>query len=196
MKRTEISTGALLLFSIVFFFGGFSALAALFLSIAVHELGHISAIRLFGGRVQRLSVDVSGLCITFTGMTEPTKEIITLLSGPLAGLALAFAASYFGRSTQNTVLLKTAGLSLVLSLYNLLPALPLDGGRALERMTQCFFGAAAAKRLTDIGGVISGLGLCVLGLVFSGRMFGLALFGAGIVLLFAQTGLVKSFGMI
>ena len=192
MKRTEISTGALLLFSIVFFFGGFSALAALFLSIAVHELGHISAIRLFGGRVQRLSVDVSGLCITFTGITEPTKEIITLLSGPLAGLAMAFAASYFGRSTQNTVLLKTAGLSLVLSLYNLLPALPLDGGRVLFSVIR---NRKTAEKVLDFCGMSVGIILIVVGLYFLGSERGAAFLISGLWVLIAQTGIVKSFAM-
>ena len=128
MKRVDISAGAILLLSVIYFFGGMTSLTALLLAVLVHELGHIAAIELCGGRVHGLKVSVSGLCINCSGAGGTLESVICLCAGPAGGFALAYAASYLGNLSQNLLLIKTAGFSLVLSVYNLLPALPLDGG--------------------------------------------------------------------
>ncbi|HCQ74784.1 MAG TPA: hypothetical protein DIT84_08265, partial [Clostridiales bacterium] len=121
MKRVDISAGAILLLSVIYFFGGMTSLAALLLAVIVHELGHIAAIALYGGRVHGLKVSISGLCIICSGAGGTIESIICLCAGPAAGFALAYAASYFGNLSQNLLLIKTAGFSLVLSVYNSLP---------------------------------------------------------------------------
>ena len=196
MRRTELGAGAILLLSLVYFFEGFSGLTALLASAFIHELGHIAAIGLFGGSVRELRMDASGLCIGYAGIDGALPELAVLLAGPVCGLALAYAASYFGTRSENVILLKTAGLSLVLTIYNLLPALPLDGGRALACILRSVSSDKTARTVMEISGIASGLALCALGLWLHNALFGSVLFGAGIVVLFAQSGLVKSFGMI
>ena len=118
MKRVDISAGAILLLSVIYFFGGITSLAALLLAVLIHELGHIAAIELCGGRVHGLKVTLSGLCISCSGVMGTEKSVICLCAGPASGFALAYAASYLGNLSQNLLLIKTAGFSLVLSVYN------------------------------------------------------------------------------
>ena len=192
MSRIDISAGAIVLLSIIYFFGGLASLLALLAAVAVHELGHIAAIRLFGGTVHNIRFGVSGLCIQSTGLASPAGQFVSLIAGPALGFALAYAASYFGNSSQNVLLIKMAGFSLVLSVYNMLPALPLDGGRALQVLLESALGQRPSAAILDFSGLAAGAVLLFGGAVYIRTQYGLALLIAGIWVLIAQTGIVKN----
>ncbi len=196
MKRVDISAGAILLLSVIYFFGGMTSLVALTLAVLVHELGHIAAIVLCGGRVHRLKVTLSGLCISCSGVIGTEKSVICLCAGPASGFALAYAASYLGNLSQNLLLIKTAGFSLVLSVYNSLPALPLDGGRALECLAESLGGVGFANALLELTGMLMGAALLFSGAYFIRQSFGAALLIAGVLVLTSQTGIVKNGSML
>ena len=82
-RRFSLSPGAIFVLSFIYFFGGLSCLAAVILSVAVHEAGHAAAIRTLGGKVKGLRFDTSGLCMSGTGAYSTAGEVITLLAGPL-----------------------------------------------------------------------------------------------------------------
>lgn len=196
MNKVDISGGAILLLSVIYFFGGLTSLASLMFAVIVHELGHIAAIVLCGGKVHSLKVSVSGLCIGCTGAISTDESVICLCAGPAAGFALAYAASYLGNLSQNLLLIKTAGFSLVLSVYNSLPALPLDGGQALECLAESLGGARFSQTLLELTGMLTGAALLFAGAYFIRRPFGAALLIAGVWVLTAQTGIVKSGSML
>lgn len=192
MNRVDISAGAILLFAIIYFFSGLTSLAALIIAVAAHELGHVAMIRLFGGIIQELKIGAGGLCISYCGVLGAAQSALCLCAGPVAGFALAYAASYFGNINQNILLIKTAGFSLVLSVYNLLPALPLDGGRALQCLLECTCSSRSAESILEITGVLTGAALLFSGAYFIRQGFGAALLIAGVWVLAAQTGIVKT----
>ena len=195
MRGLNISPGAVLLFSALYFFCGAEELAALLIAVITHELGHIAAIYLCGGRLHGLRISASGLCIDYSGTNSASGELTALLSGPAAGFVLAYAASRIGNANGNTLLLKTAGFSLILSVYNLLPALPLDGGRALE----CLLNAGnsgCSGTVLGVSGFVTGIALITIGLYLMHELTGAAVFLSGIIVLFAQTGIVKSLRML
>ena len=196
MNRVDVSAGAILLLSVIYFFGGVTSLAALVIAVCVHELGHIAAIRLCGGKVHGLKVTLSGLCISCTGAATTAASVVCLCGGPAAGFVLAYTASYFGNLSQNLLLIKTAGLSLVLSVYNSLPALPLDGGRALQCVAESLGGAGFAQTLLELTGMLTGAALLFSGAFFIRQPFGAALIIAGVWILTAQTGIVKTGSML
>ena len=129
-KRVEISAGALLLGAALYYLDEQGVLLMAFCACALHELGHWLVLRRVGGRIQRLHITVFGAemqvddrRISYGG------ELLTAAAGPVSNLLLAAAMGLLGRWWEPLYLL--AGAQLVLGAFNLLPALPLDGGRIL-----------------------------------------------------------------
>ena len=187
-----LSPGAVLVLSLIYFFGGVSSLGAVLLSASVHELGHAAAIKLCGGKVKRLRFDLSGLCMIGAGTYSAAGEIFILIAGPIAGLALAFACSRLGSDCTNDFLLRTAGISLALTIYNMLPALPLDGGRALNILLNCFMCAEKAESAMHGISLMTAFLLAAAGVYASGTQLGIALLAAAFWILIEQIAIVKS----
>lgn len=97
-------------------------LTAWVLAAAVHEAGHLLAVRLCGKRILSMEIGAGGAVILTEPMTA-RQSIFSTACGPLAGLLLIFLVGSFPR---------IALCAAVQSLYNLLPIWPLDGGRLLR----------------------------------------------------------------
>ena len=92
--------------------------------ILVHEAGHWLFMQFCGVRADALCLETCGLCMRYHGAADRREEILIAAAGPLFGLLYAAVFSRFPGRRQ-----LSAGISLLLSLYNLLPVRPLDGGR-------------------------------------------------------------------
>jgi Zn-dependent protease len=121
---------------------GFAALFAL--CILAHELGHTLVSIALGHPVRRVVLFMLG------GVSEIEKEpdrasheLLIAAAGPLISLALAAGAWGLSNAfTPNTVIAVLCALlawsNLVLAGFNLLPGLPLDGGRLLRAAVWAF----------------------------------------------------------
>lgn len=115
-----------------------------------------------------------------------------LLAGPVAGLALAFACSKLGNDSANDFFLRTAGISFALTIYNMLPTLPLDGGRALNILLHCFMCAEKAESAMHGISLMTAFLLAAAGVYASGTQLGIALLAAAFWILIEQIAIVKS----
>ncbi len=163
----SISAGAALLFSALYFFDGSGLFSALLAAALAHEAGHLLALRFCGARVTALRLDVLGLRMDYRGALSHGREAACALAGPAAGLLFAAAASRLGRRCDSEFLYCASGVSLLLSAFNLLPALPLDGGSALMAVT-------GSPRLLRATGLTTALALLALGLYCAARGWGVA----------------------
>lgn len=191
-RRADVSGGAVLMLALLYFFCGAKTLAALLAAAVVHELGHICVLRLLGGKLSAFRFDMSGMCIDYRGLSGILPEISALLAGPLAGFALAYAASSWGNRMGSELLLLLSGYSFMLSVLNLVPVLPLDGGRALFCLLTSLFGRRRASAAADSSGIAISIILILFGLNLLGKEYGAAALICGIWLLIAQSGIVKS----
>jgi Zn-dependent protease len=110
----------------------------LYLSVLIHELSHTVVALRFGLPVRRISLYLLG------GVSEiekpaptPAKEASIAFAGPAVSLllgALAYGATQsLDRSTVGGLLASALMFSNILvGIFNLLPGLPLDGGRVLS----------------------------------------------------------------
>lgn len=129
--RLDVTPAAAVALALVYYLDDSGWFSAAIPAILCHESGHWIAIRALGGRVTALRVELAGICMESTGLSERSSELLALAAGPLAGLLWAAAASGIGGTWGE----KSAVASLALNLYNLLPSLPLDGGRMLLTLT-------------------------------------------------------------
>ena len=95
---------------------------ACFLAAAIHELGHILAVVLCGGRITGLVLSFRGARMDATPLSAGV-ELCCVLAGPAASLLLVLLARQFPR---------LAFCGLAQGIYNLLPLDPLDGARAVQ----------------------------------------------------------------
>ncbi len=104
-------------------------LAALGVSLLVHELAHALVARRLGLRVYDITIWPLGGMARMDGLADnPHLEAPVAAAGPVANLVVALICWLIPGSTLDAV----AWINLVLGLGNLLPAFPLDGGRILR----------------------------------------------------------------
>ena len=150
--RLSVSPWAALCAGLFFYAADGALLRAMLPAVLVHELGHALALRLSGGRIRELRLEPGGFCIRYASRPDRRGEILCAAAGPAAGLLYAPAAACFGPGGE-----LSAGVSLLLSVFNLLPAPPLDGGRiasALLSERVCTVLAACSASLTALFGFL------------------------------------------
>lgn len=119
---------------------GFSGALLLFLSVLLHELAHSVVARSRGITVDGITLFIFGGVAEMR--QEPERaldEFLLTIVGPLSSLALAGTFVLLSRllagvgASPAAVVAGTLGtLNLVLAVFNMVPAFPLDGGRVLR----------------------------------------------------------------
>ena len=150
---------------------GMLAAATLFLSVALHELGH-SFVSIAKGFPVRdiLLLPIGGLAQLARMPERPRDEFQVAIAGPLVSLALGGGLLALGTSglplgsselARFCVLIGSINLSLFA--FNLLPAFPMDGGRILRAALARRKGRVAATRIAARLGKILAIILGMLG---------------------------------
>ncbi|MDP9435539.1 MAG: site-2 protease family protein [Actinomycetota bacterium] len=155
-----------------------AALYALMLlaSVLLHELGHCVVARAFGLPVRSVTVTLlAGLTEITSPPQTPAREYAVAVSGPmvsllLAGVGYATAAALPAGGLAEFLVGGAALLNGAVALFNLLPGLPLDGGRVLR---------AVVWRLTADGGRATVVA------AWAGRVVGVLVVPASLLLLAA-----------
>ncbi len=129
-RRLTLSLAAALAALCLYYRGGLAPLPLLLLPVAAHELSHVLALWLLGRRVTGFRLDAQGFCITYAGGRSLLVDIISSLAGPLGGVVYALLVDRAGTDWLS----QSAGVSLLLSAFNLLPIQPLDGGRVFSAL--------------------------------------------------------------
>ena len=142
MRRVEVSPSACVLAALLLLTLPLRWLLAALFAAGIHELCHVLAVRLCGGRIFRIRVGPSGAVMETEGLSFP-REMLCALAGPVGSFLLLSLGKWFPEA---------ALCGAAQGLYNLLPVYPLDGGRALG----CFLGMVlpgqAGERITGITG--------------------------------------------
>lgn len=121
----------------------------LFAAVFVHELAHVAAARRFGVSAEGVELSALGgvAQIDASLAWDPRAERWVAVAGPLSNLVMACggwaAAAVFGGPGWNFFV----QANVILGGFNLLPALPLDGGRVLRAALAARLGHRRAARL-------------------------------------------------
>ena len=175
-RKMRFDPGAVLLLGLLLFSLTLKEIAALFTAVLVHEAGHLIALMLIGAPPDGIHFTISGPVILYHQPEERWKIVICALSGPIMGLLLFII---FYRAWP-----ACAGISLLLSIMNLLPVLPLDGGRAMNALLM-----GHVRFLLPLFGLLIPFAFILSGLVLTYQKqngSGLLLFGAWLLILSCQ----------
>ena len=139
------------------------------LALLLHETGHLLTARGLGYRVRSLELWPFGAALSMDLSTGSRGALPVALAGPLCSVAAAAMSLLLLRLLPRTegVMEPFFCMNLSLAAVNLLPAEPLDGGRALASLLSRPLGVRRARRLT-----------AWTGLVLGGALFSLGVYGA------------------
>lgn len=147
-------------------------IALLFACVTVHELSHSVVARRLGLKVRDIVLLPIGGVSEIEGMgSSPAVEGKVAIAGPLAsvalgaiflGLAAATHAALWPPNlslTTGSWLERLGWLNLALAAFNLLPALPMDGGRVFRSVLSHFANPVRATRIAAVVAIALSVGM-------------------------------------
>lgn len=151
---------------------GVVAALGLFVSVLIHELGHAVVGRWFGLEIRRITLWILGGMAQFERIPRRRgREAIMAIAGPVTSYLLAvlawLALGQLPRSLAGAsfVVAYLFYMNVVLATFNLIPALPLDGGRVLRSLLALRLPYLRATLIAGATSKVLAVSLGLLGLV-------------------------------
>jgi Zn-dependent protease/CBS domain-containing protein len=178
-----------------------AVIVALFICVLLHEFGHSLVAQRLGLKIHSITLLPIGGVSNLESLPEkPADEVKITVAGPLVNVVLA--PVFFGVGLLFGALPRVPGdlftgigsvgqfffylgyLNVVLALFNLIPAFPLDGGRILRALLATRLGALRATEISSVVGQLFAVAFFLIGLL--GGNFLLAL--VAVFIYFGATG--------
>ncbi len=168
---------------------GMILILLLFVCVTLHELGHSLVAQLFDIPVREIILlPIGGVAFLGRNPSKPMQELLIAIAGPLVNVVIAAlillitgATAYVGMLDQQgtvqgaalapsftTLMLWLLQANVALVIFNLIPALPLDGGRVLRAILAMSMTYQRATQIASAVGQTLAIGLGLLGL-FAGN---------------------------
>lgn len=119
----------------LFFSDSIGLLVATFIFITLHEYGHCLMAKYFVIDVRGITIyPIGGVAIIKFPIYHPKEEFLITLAGPYVNflLIIVFGTIKYFFNSINTSLSVALYVNIVILMFNLIPAFPLDGGRLLR----------------------------------------------------------------
>lgn len=137
---------------------GIGAGLILFGSVLAHELGHSVVAQKLGIQIASIDLHLLGGAALMTEQPErPADEIMVAAAGPAVSFAIGVVALLgawamggtlsIGAASLANLLAFTGAVNLGMGVFNLVPALPMDGGRIFRALLARRMGALRATRI-------------------------------------------------
>ena len=130
--KIEINLKILLLGILFFILKQFDIYVIFIIFIILHELAHLLVGILFGLRPKMISINPLGVSMQFFLYKDKRewKKIVTYLAGPI--LNLIFGIIFIFITLNENLKIKIVYTNFLLTIFNLIPMMPLDGGKILK----------------------------------------------------------------
>jgi Zn-dependent protease len=162
--------------------------ASVFVCIILHEFGHALTARKFGVKTKDIVLfPIGGMARLNRLPDKPFQEFVVALAGPFVNILIAFVLfPFFWFYTRPALVTHAVPdpdniddnyffflplllfLNLLLALFNLIPAFPMDGGRILRALLTIKLGRLNATKIAVALGHVIAVGLILYGM-WSGR---------------------------
>jgi len=157
---------------------GVAFIIAVFACVVLHELGHAVAARRYGIKTPRITLlPIGGIAQLERMPEDPREEIVVAIAGPLVNVVIAavlivilgafpnLAAISNIDNPEPGFLARLATVNVILVLFNLIPAFPMDGGRVLRALLAMRFSRVRATEIAATVGQVASFIFGFLGLL-------------------------------
>jgi Zn-dependent protease len=151
---------------------------SIFITVFLHELGHALAAKKFNIKTKDITIlPIGGLARLDRIPEKPSEELVVAIAGPLVNIALAVITGLFitipdlkelavqltGGVNQSNFFLNFFIVNIWLSIFNLIPAFPMDGGRILRAILSIKFERHKATKIAARIGQLLAIGFIFIG---------------------------------
>lgn len=146
-----------------------------FISVVLHEYAHALLSRHYNIEIQGITLHIfGGVAESQNQALTPKSEFIIAIAGPVTNFILAFifyriylTGNYLSLSPAvQGINLYLSYINIIIASFNLVPALPLDGGRMLRAMIwQYNKNIKLATKLTHFTGTFAALTIIIYGVI-------------------------------
>ena len=121
--------------------------------LIIHECGHLRCMKHYGMKTRGIYLIplLGAAAVAEDDFPSRRAEATIALAGPLTGAVLAAGTGLVYFATRNGAFAAAAAWMALINLFNLLPVVPLDGGRVVKSIT-CSIGSR-----TGLAAVIAGM---------------------------------------
>jgi Zn-dependent protease len=130
-------------------------------ALVVHECGHLRCMKHYGMKTRGIYLIplVGAAAVAEDNFPSRRAEATIALAGPFTGAVLAAGTGLLYFATRNGAFAAAAAWMALVNLFNLLPVVPLDGGRVVKSIT-CSIGSRTGL-VAIIAGMLLGAVLAV-----------------------------------
>lgn len=105
-----------------------------FTFVIIHEIAHILTSKLFGSNFNNFRIGAYGSRVELIDLDflRDKERLLIYISGPAINLMIVIIGYIISLGNENLIIKIIIEVNLAITLFNLLPAYPLDGARVLE----------------------------------------------------------------
>lgn len=169
LSRFKVNRYFIVFFILCIITGYFKEILILFTFVILHELCHIFFALIFKLKVKNIEIFPFGGVARIDNLdyADTLKEVVITIAGPLFNITTAIFLFILNKSGVSIPYYSYIfEINISLTAFNLLPGLPLDGGRVLRAILSYYTGYKKATRTAVICGKIIAIILFIYG-VFS-----------------------------
>src|ERR1700683_5600103 len=128
--------------------------------LIIHEYGHLRCMKHYGMKTRGIYLIplFGAAAVAEDNFPSRRAEATVALAGPLTGAMLAAGTGLVYVATRNGAFAAAAAWMALINLFNLLPVVPLDGGRVVKSITCSIGSPPPARRGPRSGGARGGAG--------------------------------------
>lgn len=150
---------------------------AIFVCVTMHEYGHALAARRYGIQTRDITLLPIGGLAKLEGMPEkPKEELVVAIAGPAVNVVIVIILAPIIMLTgsldrmesariisQGNFLVMLAAVNLSLTVFNLIPAFPMDGGRVFRALLAFKLDRVKATQIAATVGQVLAVGFMIWG---------------------------------
>lgn len=147
LKKLEVNYFTFLLFASAFVFHFFNQLFIVYIITAIHECAHIYVAKKCGVEIKSIEILPFGVTMRVADnvIKDTSQEAKIALAGPVSNFIVAYFTYGFYMGFYREYIIAA---SLLMGVFNLFPALPLDGGRIMRSILVKKYGCIRATAIS------------------------------------------------